>query len=120
MKIGIRTFKNLKNGNVLVEADSKEEIERLHSQIHDKCGNQIETYIQKRRNPRLIIFNVPEAVTPENTKDNIHAQNPELKVQEGDIQAKFIFKSQRNTRNLVIELNSQTRIQMLQNKLKLE
>jgi hypothetical protein len=27
MKIGIRTFKSLKNGNVLIEADSKEEIE---------------------------------------------------------------------------------------------
>jgi len=120
MKIGIRTFKSLKNGNVLIEADSKEEIERLHSQIRDKCGNQIETHIQKRRNPRLIIYNVPEAVTPENAEDIILAQNPDLKLQEGDIQTKFIFKSKRNTRNLVIEVNSQTRIQMLQNKLKLE
>jgi len=45
MKIGIRTFKSLNNGNVLIEADSKEEIERLHPQIRNKCGNQIETHI---------------------------------------------------------------------------
>ena len=108
MKIGIRTFKSLKNGNVLIEADSKEEIERLHSQIRDKCGNQIETYIQKRRNPRLIIYNGPEAVTPENAEDIILAQNPDLKLQEGDIQTKLIFKSKRNTRNLVTEANSHT------------
>jgi hypothetical protein len=31
IKIGIRTFKSLKNGNVLIEADSKEETERLQS-----------------------------------------------------------------------------------------
>jgi len=59
-------------------------------------------------------------VTPENAEDIILAQNPDLKLQEGDIQTKFIFKSKRNTRNLVTEANSQIRIQMLQNYLKLE
>jgi len=33
MKIGIRTFKSLKNGIVLIKADSKEEIETLNSHI---------------------------------------------------------------------------------------
>jgi hypothetical protein len=33
MKIGIRTLKSLKNGNFLIEADSKEEIEILNTQI---------------------------------------------------------------------------------------
>jgi len=120
MKIGIRAFKSLKNGNVLIEADSKEEIDLLNSQIHDKCGDQLEINIQKRRNPRLIIYNVPDAVTPENAEDIIIAQNPDLKLQEGDIQTKFTFKTKRKTRNLVIEVNPQTRRQLLQNKLKLE
>jgi hypothetical protein len=62
MKIGIRAFKSLKNGNVLIEADSKEEMELLNSQPHEKCGDQLEINIQKRRNPRLIIYNVPRAV----------------------------------------------------------
>jgi hypothetical protein len=93
MKIGIRTFKSLKNGNVLIEADSKEEIEILNSQIHDKCSDQLEINVQKRRYPRLIIYNVPDAVTPENAEDIILAQNPDRKLQEGDIQTKFIFKT---------------------------
>jgi hypothetical protein len=36
MKIGIRTFKSLKNGNVLIEADSKDETEILNSQTRDE------------------------------------------------------------------------------------
>jgi hypothetical protein len=120
MKFGIRTFKSLKNGNVLIEADSKDEIETLNSQIHDKCGDQLEINVQERRNPRLIIYNVPDVVTLEKAEDIIRAQNPDLKLQEGDIQTKFIFKTKRNTRNLVVEVNCHSRRQMLQNKLKLE
>ena len=54
MKTGIRTFKSLKNGNVLIEADSKKEIERLHSQIRDKCGNQIQTYPEGKKSMKKI------------------------------------------------------------------
>ena len=73
VKIGIRTFKILKNGNVLIEADSREEIETLNTQIRQKCGDQLEVNVQNRRNPRLIIYNVPDAVTPVNVEDIILA-----------------------------------------------
>jgi len=116
MKIEIRTFKSLKNGNVLIETDSKEEIEALNSQTRDIFGDQLEIDVQKRRNPRLIIYNVPEVVTPE----IILAQNPDLKLQKGDIQSKFIFKTKLNTKNLVAEVNAQTRRQMVQKRIKLE
>jgi hypothetical protein len=116
MKIGIRTFKNLKNGNVLIEADNKKEIEMLNTQIRDKCGDQLEINVQKRRNPRLTIYSVRNIVTPENAEDIILAQNPELKLQEGDIHTKFDFKTKRNTRNIVIEVNPQTRRQLLKKK----
>jgi len=39
-------------------------------------------------------------VTPENAENIILAENPDLKLQEGDIQTKFTFKTKRNTRNL--------------------
>ena len=57
---------------------------------------------------------------PENAEDIILAQNPDLNLQEGDIQTKFAFKTKRNIRNIVIEVKPQTRRQLLQNKLKLE
>ena len=56
------TFKSLKKFIVLIEADRKEEIEALNSQIRDICGVQLEINLQKRRNSRLIIYNVPEAL----------------------------------------------------------
>jgi len=120
MKIGIRTLKSLKNGQVLIEADSKEAIEILNSQLHDKCGSQLEINIQKRRNPRIIVYNVPDALTTENAEAIILAQNPDLKLQEGDIQAKYTFKTRRKTTNLVSEVLPHARRQMLHNKIKLE
>ena len=79
-----------------------------------KCGDHVEAKVHKRRDPRLIIYNVPDAVTPENAEDIILAQNPDLNLQEGDIQIKFAFKTKRNIRNIVIEVKPQTRRQLLQ------
>jgi len=63
MKIGIRTSKGLKDGKALIKADTKNEIELLNSQIRDKCGDQLQTNVQKRRNLRLIFYNIPDEVT---------------------------------------------------------
>jgi len=41
MKRGIRTFKGLKDGKVLIEADTKDDIEILSTQIRDKCGDRL-------------------------------------------------------------------------------
>jgi len=84
LKIGIGTFKSLKNGNVLIEADSKDENEILNSQIWDKCRDQLEINVQKRRNPRLIIHNVPGVVRPENAEEIILAQKQDLKLQSNE------------------------------------
>jgi hypothetical protein len=43
MKIGIRTLKGLKDGNVLTEVDIKDDIEKLMLCIRDKCGYRLET-----------------------------------------------------------------------------
>ena len=48
------------------------------------------------------------------------AEKPDLNLQIGDIQTKYTFQTRRKTRNLVIEVQPQTRRQLLQNKLKLQ
>jgi hypothetical protein len=40
----------------------------VNAQIRDKCGDQLEINVQKGSNPRLIIYNVPDAVTPGNAE----------------------------------------------------
>jgi hypothetical protein len=98
MKIGIRSFKNLKDGKVLIEVDTDDDFEKLNSQIQDKCGNRLETKVQKRRKPRLIIYNIPEEVTLENAVDVIYTQNSALKLNKGDITTKFIFQTKKKER----------------------
>jgi hypothetical protein len=52
MKIGIRTFKRLEDGKVLIEANTKDDIDKLNSQIRDKRGDRLETNVQNRREIR--------------------------------------------------------------------
>jgi hypothetical protein len=85
MNIGIRTLKSLKDGKVLIEVDTKDDVEKLTSCIRDKCGDRLETNVQKRRKPRIIIHNIPDEVTVENAGDIIKVQNPELALEKGDI-----------------------------------
>jgi hypothetical protein len=104
---------------VLIEVDTEEDIEALQNQKRGKCGDRLETNVQKRRNPRLIIYNAPDEITLENAADIICKQNPELELTKGDITTIFIFKNKRNTRNLVIEIDTKTYRIMRQNKLKI-
>jgi len=80
----------------------------------------LEINFQKRRNPILIKYNVLETLTTENAEGIIMAQNPNLNLQEGDIQTKYTIKTRRKTKNLVIEKMPHFRRQMLHMKLKIE
>jgi hypothetical protein len=119
MKVGISTFKTLKDGRILIQAGSKEEIERIRNSITDKCGEEMEAKVHDLRNPRLVLYNIPEDVTLENATKIIREQNPELQMEENDMTTKFIYKTKRNTRNLVIEVNSHTRKQILSTRMKI-
>jgi hypothetical protein len=41
MKIGIKSFKSLKDGRVLTEAGTQAEITLLSTSIKDKCGEEL-------------------------------------------------------------------------------
>ena len=116
MKIGIRKFMGLQKGKVLIEADTDEV---LQDQITCKCGDKLETHMQKRRKPRMIIFNIPDEITMDNAADIICEQNPELTLKNADITTKFITKNKRNSRNLIIEVDTKTYRVMKQIKLKM-
>ena len=118
MKIGIRKFKGLQNGKVPIEADTEEDIEVLQDQITRKCGDKLETHAQKRRKPRMIIFNVPDGITMDNAADIICEQNPELTLKNADMKTKFITKNKRNSRNLIIEVDTKT-YRVMKQKLKM-
>jgi hypothetical protein len=119
IKVGITTLKSLRDGRVMVEASSKNDIETLGGKIEEKCGNELEVNILRLRNPRLILLNIPDDITTENAEETIIVQNSELSFKKGDIRPKFCYTTKRKTRNLIIEVESETRKTLMQAKIKL-
>jgi ribosomal protein L7Ae-like RNA K-turn-binding protein len=93
IKVGINTLKSLRNSKVLIETNTKEEMEILGKDINEKCGDILEAHIHKLRNPRLVIINIPEDITTDNLEDTLLAQNPDLDLVKGDIKAKFSYET---------------------------
>ena len=82
MKVGICTFRSQRDGRVVLETKSKEEIELLHADIKDKCSQLLDVHINKLRNPSIVMYNVPEEVTKENAEIKA-TQNRKLNLSEG-------------------------------------
>jgi len=119
IKVGINSFKALTGGRVLITTSRKEEAEALEMDIKNKCGEELEAILHRRRNPRLVIRNIPEDITASNTEGILITQNPDLYLKAGDINAKFNYETKNHSRNLVVEVNAQTRKLLLQKKVKL-
>jgi hypothetical protein len=104
---------------VQIEAGNKEDIEILTKDIHEKCRDKLEVIVHRLRNPRLVIYNIPEDISTQNIEETILAHNPEFNLNKGDINAKFSYVTKRHTRNLVIEVSARTRRLLTQKKIKL-
>ena len=83
------------------------------------AGKNLESYMPTLKNPRVIVFNVPEDITPENAVQAIVLQNSGLDLNEQEIKPKFVFEDRKKHTNLVIEVNSETRKRLVDTKLKL-
>jgi hypothetical protein len=92
IKVGINSIKTLRNGKVQIEDRNKEDIDKLTKDINEKCGGKLLACVQTLRNPRLVIYDIPEDITTQNIEDTIIAQNPELNLNKGDIIAKLCTK----------------------------
>jgi len=55
----------------------------------------------------------------ENIEETLIKQNTEINIQEGSIVPKFIYTTKRGTRNLVVEVDSETRKKLQQIRVKL-
>jgi len=117
--VGINKIKLLNNDKVLIETNSKQDIEALEKEINSKCGGDLEATVHKIRKPRLVIYNIPEDITTCNIEDIMLAQKPDLGLSKGDIDAKFIYVPKNKHRNLVVEVRAQTRKILIKTKIKI-
>ena len=104
IKVGINSLRQLRDGRLIIETSSEKEIEILGDKIREKC-EELDVNIQKLRNPRLVLFNIPEDITLDNVEETITRHNPEKDIRIGDIKAKFCYVTKRETRTLVIEVD---------------
>ena len=118
INVGINSLRQLRDGRVLIETSTKKEMEKLGDEIRTKC-EELDINIQKLRNPRLVILNIPEEITVDNVEETLSRQNPEKYIQAGDIKAKFCYVTKKETRNMVIEVDSSTRGKLMTNRIKL-
>ena len=108
MKVGVRTLKSLKDGRVLIEAGTTEEINKLKQTIQEKCGGGgLEVVAPQLRKPRVVINNVPNDITVGNLEEVIIAQNPELELVRGDMEAKFMYSTKRGQNKIVVEVGQE-------------
>jgi hypothetical protein len=119
IKVGITSLKLLRDGRVMIVASSKDEIETLGEKIGEKYGEELEVNIQKFINPKLVLINIPDDITLENAEETFTSQNSELDLKEEDIRAKFCYTTKQKTRNLLIEVDSETRKKLMQARIKL-
>ena len=119
MKVGISNFKALKYGRILIEVGSKEERERISNRITEEGRKELEAKVQEHRNPRFVIYNIPEDVTLENATKTICEQNSELQLEECDLIAKYIYRTKRNVRNMVTEVTAHAQNQLMNTRIKI-
>ena len=119
MKVGINSLKSLKNGQLLIESGNKQEAETICKTINNKCGEELEANVTRKRNPRIILFNVPEDITVDNCIGCLTTQNEVLKKQEKGMEPNFAFVDRKKNRNLVKELSSEARKDTLSIKIKI-
>jgi hypothetical protein len=119
IKVGIKAVRTIRDRGLIIETGSPEEASRLSSEITNKLGSSLDISQLKLRQPRIIIYNVPEDITPEILDTTIRTQNPELQIEEHNITPKFRYKNKRGRHNIVAEVSPQARNQLLQTKLKL-
>jgi len=89
IRAGINSLKTLRNGKVQIEARNKVDIEILTKDIHER-GDRLEVIVHRLRNPRMVIYNVPEDISTQNVEETILAQNPEFNLNKWEITAKFL------------------------------
>ena len=119
IKVGICALKSIRDGRLIMETKSKENIELLCTNINKKCSHLLEANIQKPRNPRIVIYSIPEEVNAEKAEEIITTQNPELMLNAGKVVPKFTYRGKRHTTNMVIEVGPPKRQKILSTKLKI-
>jgi hypothetical protein len=100
MKVRIGALKTLKNRQLIMESEKKSELEEVCKKINEVCREEGESYMPALKNPRIIVFYVPEDISLENVAQAIVLQNSEWNLNENEIKPNSCLKTGKSTRTL--------------------
>jgi hypothetical protein len=119
IRVGIKAIRTLREGRIIIETGTEEEMNTLSMEIDIKLGERLEVTRHRLSKPRLIIYNVSEEITTQNVATIIKAQNPEIQTDGEDTETKYKFKDRKGRYDIVLEVGQQLRQQILQTKIKI-
>ena len=120
-KLGVINMKNIGNSKVLVQCPSESDLKVLQTEIQDKSP-QLKATPFKRKNPTIIIKNVPNEIKDDEILDVILNQNPDIIVgtEWKNSRIRFTLRKFQNTRHLIVEMHPDIRKSILvQSRLKI-
>lgn len=120
LKVGIKNFKSISNGRVLIESHNKEDIIKICAEINNKLGDVANAQISKKLKPRLILYNIPEEVNKDNALTLIQQQNSDVFGENADVSVVHLLELKRiHKRHMVIEVSPTLRKKILDSGVKL-
>ncbi|GFQ98694.1 uncharacterized protein TNCT_323821 [Trichonephila clavata] len=99
-KLGVCDLKNIRGNKLLVKCFSENDRNRLLTELQEKSP-ELKASLPKRRNPAIIVKNVPNEVSNEDLLKVISEQNPEIVVDDesiGQCRARFTLKTFQHAR----------------------
>lgn len=78
LNVGVVKMLSVANGGLIVHTKTKQESEKLCTAINTVCSSSASAAVAKKRQPRVIIYNVPEELTMANANEVLTKQNPEV------------------------------------------
>lgn len=114
-KIGVKQIRNIGRDKVLIKCVSVEDRSKLFSAV-EKDSEILTPSLPKRRNPCILIKNIPNEVKNEELLNVLAEQNPDIVSSEDawkESRVRFTLKKFSYGRSVVIEVNPAVRKKML-------
>lgn len=107
MKVGIENVRKIKHGGIAITCKTKEEIQKINTEVVKKMGKEYEAKIPEWKKPKIRIYDVEDEMEDDELLSAIKNQNPEIIKEDSEVEVK-INKKTRNSNIIVLESDPTT------------
>lgn len=106
MQAQIKSMRMIRNGGVRIACDGEADLEKVRKSIEesDQVQEKLEIQVPKLRNPKVVLYNIPQRMTKDEVKEALAGQNAIFTDEEFEIL--FPMKSKvKDSNHWVVEVN---------------